>query len=111
MKKTEIIKLADGKDYSISTLNVGDLIEIEKKFGSLEINIVKTENMIYWLWLSIKKEQKDLTLEGLYELIDTPFIAEGKMNEIFNALSRVNGWDKLPKNVVSPAEKEQVSTK
>lgn len=108
MQKTATVKLADGKDYIISTLTVGDLIEVEKKFGSLQIDIAKTENVIFWLWLSIKRHHKDLTLEGLYELIDAPFIAEGKMQGIFDAMSQINGWDKISeKNSPSPAEEKR----
>ena len=45
----------------------------------------------------------EITKKKLYELIDAPFLAGTGMTSLFNALSRVNGWDKLPKNAVSPA--------
>lgn len=102
MKKTEVIKLADGKEYTLTTLNVGDLIELEEKFGSIEVDTNKTKNMIYWIFLSIKKVHKDMTLEALYELIDAPFLIGNGMQGIFETLGRLNGWDKVPKNALSP---------
>ena len=108
MKKTSKITLADGKEYTLTTLNVGDLIEIEKKFGSIEINMGKVENIVYWIWLSIKEEHKQTTLEDLYKLIDMPFIADGGVDKLFVALSSINNLDKVSKNVESPAEEKQV---
>ena len=106
MKKTEVIQLADGKDYTMTTLNVGDLIEIEEKFGSIVIDTAKTKNIIYWLYLSLKKAHKDMTIEQLYELIDAPFISSNSMAKIFETMSKLNGWATDSKNVVSPAEKK-----
>ena len=103
----EIIQLADDKGYTISTLNMGDLVEIEKKFGSLQVDMNKIENITYWLWLALRKEQPDMKINDLYSLIDAPFIASGKMNAVFESLSKVNGWDKMPKNEPSPAGKKQ----
>jgi len=104
MKKTETIKLSDGKDYTMTTLNVGDLIEIEEKFGSTDIDTSKTKNNIYWLWLSLKKAHKDMKLEDLYELIDANFISKNGLTDIFTVMSRLNGWDKVSKNVESLAK-------
>ena len=109
MKKTEVIKLADDKEYTMTTLNVGDLIEIEEKFGSITIDISKTKNIMHWLWASLKKQHKDMTIEELYELVDAPFIASNSMGKIFESMSRLNGWDKMStdsKNESSPAEKK-----
>jgi len=107
----EKIVLADGKEYVIKPFNVGDFIEIEKKFGNLQLNTEKIEPVIFWLWLAVRKVHKDLTLEKLYELIDAPFIANEGIVNVFEKLTKLNAWDKIPKNVVSPAEKEQVSKK
>jgi hypothetical protein len=101
----ETIKLADNKEYQLSPFNVGDLIEIEKKYGNIELDSNKIEPVIYYLWLSIKKKHKDITLDKLYELIDMPFMSEGGLNKTFGLLSKLNGWDKL-KNVTSPVEKK-----
>lgn len=104
MKKTDVIKLADEKEYTVSTLNVGDLIEIEKKYGSLSVDITKVEAIIYWLWLGIKKAHKELKLEELYELIDAPYISDGGLEKVFKVMSALNGWDKTTDpNVESPA--------
>ena len=101
----EKIKLADGKEYTMKPFNVGDFIEIEKKFGNLTLEQDKIEPIIYWFWLAVKKNNKELTLEKLYELIDAPFIANNGLTDIFETMSKINGWDKLPKNGISPAAK------
>ena len=61
------------------------------------------EQMIFWVYLALRRKHSDMTVDKLYELIDAPFLAGTGMTSLFNALSRVNGWDKLPKNAVSPA--------
>ena len=101
----EKIQLADGKEYIISTLNVGDLIEIEKKFGTTQLDTTKTEAIIYWLYLALKKKNKDITSEEkLYQLIDLPFMMKKGMIDTIEAMMRVNEMDKVPKNSPSPAE-------
>ena len=109
MKKTEAIKFADGKEYTLTTLNVGDLIEIEEKFGNIQVDTAHTKNIMYWLWLSIKKANPDMKLEDLYELVDAPFIAGNGMQKVFETMSRLNGWDKVAdsKNAPSPAVEKQ----
>ena len=108
MKKTEVIQLADENEYTLTTLNVGDLIAIEEEFGDITINTAKTKNVMYWLWLSVKKVHKDMTLDELYELIDTPFLGENGLTKIIESMIRLNGWDKISKNVESLVEKKQV---
>ena len=98
------VKLADNNEYTISTLNVGDLIEVEKKYGSTVLDTKSIEQMIYWVFLAIRKTDKDMTLEKLYTLIDAPFITNGGVVILFETLSKVNGWDKLVKNEHSPVE-------
>ena len=105
--KTEKIRLGDGNEYEVGVLNVGDLIEIEDKFGETQINTAQIKNVNYWLWLSIRKCNKDMGLEKLYELIDAPFIASGGMDSIFKVISKLNGWDKASKNVESPVKEKQ----
>ena len=99
----ETIQLADGKNYQLSAYDVGDLIEIEKKFGTVEMTANKIEPVIFYLWLSLKKEHKDMTLNQLYKLIDMKFMGQGGLNSIFDLLSKLNGWDKL-KNESSPTK-------
>ena len=101
------VRLADNNEYTISTLNVGDLIEVEKKYGSTVLDTKSIEQMIYWVYLAIKKTDKDITIEKLYELIDAPFITQGGMTLLFDSLAKVNGWDRLPKNVHSPEDLEE----
>lgn len=105
MNKTDVIKLGDGQEYTISVFNVGDFIQIEKKYGSLSLDSSKIEPIIFWLWLAIKKTHKDITLEGLYELIDSIFISKGGVNTIVEKMSTLNGWEAV-KNVVTPEVKE-----
>jgi len=102
MANVEKIKLGDSQEYEISTFNVGDLIDVEKKFGSFQLDATKLESTIYWFWLALKKKHKDITLEKLYDLIDTPFMTKGGLVEVIGALTRVNEWDKLPKNDQAP---------
>ena len=105
--KTRTIKLSDNNDYTITSLTVGDLIEVEKKFGSLEINTARLENIVFWLWLSIRRKHKDMTIEKLYDLIDMPFVSEGKLIQVFNVMNELNGWDKVSeKNAPSPVKEQ-----
>lgn len=92
MPKTSVIKLADGQDYIIGVFNVGDLIEIEKKYGKMELAPDKIEPIVFWLWLAIRKNHKEMTQEKLYDLIDAPFISNGGLANLFGALSQLNGW-------------------
>ena len=104
--KQDIIKLGDGKEYTIGEFNVGDFITIEEKYGNLKIDSSKVGPVIYWLWLAIKKMNKDITLEKLYELIPASFISSNGITIIFDALSKLNGWDNSDsKNSQSPVEK------
>ncbi len=105
--KTETIKLADGNDYKLSPLNMGDLIEIEEKLGSIEVNMNNIKSIAFWLWLSLKKENKDLTLENSYKLIDMPFIVDGNMESVIKAILKLNGMDKVSKNVESPVKEKK----
>jgi len=105
--KTEKIILGDGKEYSIGAFNVGDFIEIEKKFGSVSLQADKMEPMIFWFWLAIKKCNDSMKLKDLYELIDAPFISNGGMAKLFDAMSKLNGWDKTTKNEDSPVKVAQ----
>ena len=98
------VKLADNNEYTISTLNVGDLIAVEKKYGNTVLDTKSMEQMIFWVYLAIKKTNKDMTIEKLYDLIDAPFMTSGGMILLFESLSKVNGWDKLEKNAHSPVE-------
>lgn len=104
MTRTTIIKLADGVDHKLSSLNLGDMIEIEKKFGSLSMDTDKVESIAYWIWLSLKKEDPTLTLEQSYELIDMPFMAGGGTEKVILAITKINGMDKQSKNVESPVK-------
>jgi len=100
-QKTKVVKLADGNEYIICPFNVGDFIEIEKKFGNLTLEQGKIEPVIFWFWLAVRKKHKDITLEKLYELIDAPFISDGGINNMFEKLSELNGWTES-KNVQPP---------
>ena len=108
--KTDKVVLGDSKEYTISIFNVGDLIAIEEKYGTMQVSMEKMEPMLFWLYLSLKKEHKELTQEKLYELVDIKFIQDGKLNDIFTKLVKLNGWDKQEadkgKNGSSPAKKE-----
>ena len=99
--KTDIIKLDDG-EYTISEFTVGDFIEIEKKFGNLTLEQDKLEPIMYWLWLAIKRNHKDMILEKLYELVPASFISSGGLANIFDKLSELNDWKTPSKKVVSP---------
>ena len=98
------VKLADNNEYTISTLNIGDLIEVEKKYGSTVLDTKSMEQMIFWVFLAIRKTNKDITIDKLYELIDAPFLTGDGITTLFNSLSKVNGWDKLVKNEHSPVD-------
>ena len=98
----EKIVLGNGREYTIKPFHVGDFIEIEKKFGKLDLEKDKIEPVIFWFWLAVRKVHKELTLEKLYELVDAPFIADGGINKVISKLSKINKWDKAVKNVVSP---------
>ncbi len=103
--KTDIVKLGDGREYTITEFDVGDFINIEDKFGNLQIDATKIKPVIYWLWLAVRKAHEAVTLEKLYKLIPGSFITDGGINTIFDKLSKLNGWDKTDsKNVPSPAE-------
>lgn len=98
----KLIKLGDGQDYKIAPFNVGDLISIEKRFGSTTLDSTKLEPMVYWLYLAVKKNNKDMTIEQLYEKLDMPFLNKGGMQKVFEALSELNEWGKDSKNAPSP---------
>jgi len=106
MKKTTLIKLADGNEHKLSSLNLGDMIDIEKTFGSLEMDTKRIESIAYWIWLSLKKDNPNLSLEQSYELIDMPFMADGGTERVILAITKINGMDKAAKNVESPVEEE-----
>ena len=99
----EKVKLSNGQEYVITTLDVGDLIEVEKKFGSTTLNSGSMEQMVFWAYLALRKQHKDMTLEKLYKLMDAPFITNGGLTELFAKMTHVNGWDQLVKNEGSPA--------
>ena len=104
--KTEKITLGDGKEYSIGEFDVGDFIQIEEKYGNLQLDSTKMGPMIFWFWLAIKKCSKDMTIEKLYELMPASFMANG-MVKIFAVMSKLNGWStEEAKNVPSPVEKK-----
>lgn len=107
--ETAKVKLADNSEYTISSLTVGDLIEVEKKFGSLTVDTAKIENIVFWIWLSLKRNHKEMTLEKLYDLIDAPFMSSDGLTKIFEIMTKLNGWDKVGtvKNALSPAEEKQ----
>ena len=96
------IMLGDNKEYTISTMNVGDLIDIEKKFGTTQLDSGKIEQVMYWIYLGLKKGNKDMTLDNLYTLIDAPFMAGPGMQKLFDALAKVNEWDTVAKNAPGP---------
>ena len=102
--KKDTIQLSGGT-YTISEFTVGDFIEIEKKFGSLQLDQNKIEPTMFWFWLALKKNHKDTTLEKLYDMVPASFIADGGLAKIFDKLTELNGWDKLPKNEGGPASK------
>ena len=105
--KTDKIKLGDGKEYTITEFDVGDFVQIEEKYGTLNLDSSKIGPIIFWLWLSIIKTHEKITLEQLYRLIPGSFISSGGINDIFDKLSKLNEWDKTEsKNVGSPAEKK-----
>lgn len=103
--KTGTVVLGDDKEYTMTTLNVKDLIEIQDKFKSISVDSTQLENVVYWIYLSIRKHHKDMTLDQLYELLDAPFIATKGFEKIFEVMSKLNGWDTLPKNAPSPVQK------
>lgn len=101
MGKTRTVKLGDEQNYNIGVFTVGDLIDIEKRYGKVDLASDKIEPIIYWFWLALKHCHKEITLEKLYELIDAPFISGGGLALLFTTMSELNGWDKT-KNAVTP---------
>ena len=102
--KTEKITLGDGKEYTIGEFNVGDFVQIEEKYGSLQLDSKKMGPMMFWFWLAIKKCHKDMTLEKLYELMPASFVNKG-ITDIFAVMSKLNGWtSEESKNDQSPVE-------
>jgi hypothetical protein len=104
-KESKIV--IDGKEFVLSPLNVGDLIAIEKQFGSLQLDTTKFENIVYYVWLSLKKKSP-MTLEQFYEVVTVPFISKGGLIEIFQKLAKLNGWDTLPNEKASTVAVEKV---
>lgn len=108
--KTDKVVLGDTKEYTITIFDVGDLIAIEEKYGTMQVAMDKMEPMLFWLYLSLKKIHKELTQEKLYELVDIKFIQDGRLNDIFTKLVKLNGWDSVEgkevKNDSGPAKKE-----
>lgn len=90
----EKIVLGDGKEYTLSSFNIGDFVEIEEQFGSVDLDTTKMKTTVYWIFLAIKKKHKELTLEGLYELITAAYISDGGIIKLLGIMSRLNGWDK-----------------
>jgi hypothetical protein len=104
MIKTASVKMGDGNDYVVSSFNVGDFIDLEKKYGSLQLESTKLEPIMYWFWLAIRKNHKDMTIEKLYELVDTEFMANNGIAKMFDTMNSLNGWGTTEKNAVSPAK-------
>lgn len=104
--KKESFKLSNGKEFILTEYSLGDFVEIEKKFGTVKLDETKIEPMLFWLWLAIRKEHKDIKLLDLYELIPASAIADGTLARAFTILAKLNDWDKQnEKNVKSPVVK------
>lgn len=102
----EKIRLGDGQEYFVSTLNLGDLKLIKKRFGTTNIKTDDLEQVSYWIFLSVKKKHPDISEEILDTLLDIPFInSEGYIN-LLSAISKVNGVEKNAKNQEAPSEKK-----
>lgn len=106
MNKKEKIVLGDGKEYSLTEYDIGDFITIEEKFGTVAMTQGNMKQMMYWLHIALGKEHP-MTIEDMYKLIPASFVSDKGVEKVFQALSKLNGWDTVDqKNEVSLVEKK-----
>ena len=89
------------KEYELSVMSVKDLLEIEKKYGTLNLAVDKIENVMFYLWLSIKKKNP-IEFDAFCESITVRDMSSGMLNTAFEKLAILNGWNTLKNEVASP---------
>ena len=93
----EKIMLGSG-EYTLSVLTVKDLLEIEKKYGTLNLAVDKIENVMFYLWLSAKKKTA-IEFDAFCESISVKDMSAGLLNSALEKLSIMNGWTTLKNEV------------
>jgi len=95
----EKIMLGSG-EYELSVLTVKDLLEIEKKYSTLNLAVDKIENVMFYLWLSARKKTA-IEFDAFCESISVKDMSSGVLNQAFEKLAILNGWNTLSKNEVA----------
>lgn len=102
----EKIVLADGKEYLVSPITMGVMMDLEKKFGSLnalsnlEEGEAKLSDVAFMAFVLLKQEHPELTQDRVNKLITIQNMP--KLVDLINKMNNLQGLEEPVKKSSAP---------